>query len=168
MELGKTVVLLNLEHLYESLYDALNQFYYKFGDNEKFVDLGLGTQRIKCLVHDEFRLIVIADKNIVYDTKRFPIPLVNRLEKHCLSVDSILNDSLNMLVLQIKNWWEAIAQMTSNLRRGSRNTCLKVPDVLIGFTDDTVASLVLKFSKILDSVDDEYEWHDESREISDK
>lgn len=42
MELGKTVVLLNLENLYESLYDVLNQFYYKFGDNEKFVDLGLG------------------------------------------------------------------------------------------------------------------------------
>jgi hypothetical protein len=39
MELGKTVILLNLENLYESLYDALNQFYYKFG-NEKFVDLG--------------------------------------------------------------------------------------------------------------------------------
>ena len=55
MELGKTVVLLNLENLYESLYDALNQFYYKFGDNEKFVDLGLGTQRVKCLVHNEFR-----------------------------------------------------------------------------------------------------------------
>ncbi len=40
MELGKIVILLNLENLYESLYDALNQFYYKFGDNEKFVDLG--------------------------------------------------------------------------------------------------------------------------------
>ena len=38
METGKTVILLNLENLYESLYDALNQFYYKFGDNEKFVD----------------------------------------------------------------------------------------------------------------------------------
>ena len=49
MELGKTVILLNLENLYESLYDALNQFYYRFGDNEKFVDLGLGTQRVKCL-----------------------------------------------------------------------------------------------------------------------
>ena len=148
MELGKTVVLLNLEHLYESLYDALNQFYYKFGDNEKFVDLGLGTQRIKCLVHDEFRLIVIADKNIVYDTKRFPIPLVNRLEKHCLSVDSILNDSLNMLVLQIKNWWEAIAQMTSNLRRGSRNTCLKVPDWLHGRHSCIIGFKVFKNTRL--------------------
>jgi len=42
MELGNTVILLNLENLYESLYDALNQFYYKFSDTLKFVDLGLG------------------------------------------------------------------------------------------------------------------------------
>ena len=42
MEMGKTVILLNLENLYESLYDVLNQFYYTFGENEKFVDLGLG------------------------------------------------------------------------------------------------------------------------------
>lgn len=42
MELGKTVILLNLENLYESLYDLLNQFYYKFSEVEKFVDLGLG------------------------------------------------------------------------------------------------------------------------------
>ena len=28
METGKTVVLLNLENLYESLYDALNQVYF--------------------------------------------------------------------------------------------------------------------------------------------
>ncbi len=27
MEMGKTVVLLNLDNLYESLYDALNQVY---------------------------------------------------------------------------------------------------------------------------------------------
>ncbi len=44
--------------------------------------------------------------------------------------------------------------------------CLKVPDVFIGYTDDTIASLVLKFSKLatqqnkdIDDIDD-YEWED--------
>ena len=54
METGKTVVLLNLDNLYESLYDALNQYYVELGD-AKFVDLGLGTQRVKCRVHPDFR-----------------------------------------------------------------------------------------------------------------
>ena len=54
METGKTVILLNLENLYESLYDALNQYYVMLGD-DKFVDLGLGTHRVKCRVHPHFK-----------------------------------------------------------------------------------------------------------------
>ena len=104
MELGKTVVLLNLENLYESLYDALNQFYYKFSDDEKFVDLGLGTARVKCLVHNEFRLIIVADKKSVYNPKKYPIPLVNRLEKHLLKIEYILNDKMKRIVERISKW----------------------------------------------------------------
>ncbi|XP_072028229.1 E3 ubiquitin-protein ligase rnf213-alpha-like [Amphiura filiformis] len=54
METGRTVVLLNLENLYESLYDALNQYYVMFG-GQRYVDLGLGTHRVKCRVHNDFR-----------------------------------------------------------------------------------------------------------------
>ncbi|WAR07205.1 R213A-like protein [Mya arenaria] len=89
METGNTVVLLNLDNLYESLYDALNQYYVYFG-GERYVDLGLGTHRVKCPVHKKFRLIVVAEKQTVY--KKFPIPLINRLEKHFLTVNTILKD----------------------------------------------------------------------------
>ena len=159
MELGKTVILLNLESLYESLYDALNQFYYRFGDNEKFVDLGLGTQRVKCLVHDDFRLIVVADKNSVYDPKRFPIPLVNRLEKHCLSVASILNDKKSSFVRSINEWCNSISRASSS-QIFKEYKSLKLADIFIGFTDDTISSLTLKicqehnFDEVTD--DDEY------------
>ena len=44
METGKQVVLCNLDALYESLYDVLNQHYSFMGGN-KYVDLGLGTHR---------------------------------------------------------------------------------------------------------------------------
>lgn len=73
MEAGRTVILLNLENLYESLYDARNQYYVSFG-GEKYVDLGLGNNRVKCRVHKDFRLIVIAEKDVVYN--KFPIPLI--------------------------------------------------------------------------------------------
>ena len=84
METGKTVVLLNLENLYESLYDALNQVYfvlkkyikitlylvtsrfikfdmfytlqyYSYFAGQRFVDLGLGTHRVKCRVDKKFK-----------------------------------------------------------------------------------------------------------------
>ena len=54
METGRTVILLNLEDLYESLYDVLNQYYMHYGDN-RYVDLGLQTHRVKCRVHKNFK-----------------------------------------------------------------------------------------------------------------
>lgn len=77
METGRTVILLNLENIYESLYDLLNQvllylmhacsgvkcgtfnflflqYYIRLGD-ARYVDLGLQTHRVKCRVHDNFK-----------------------------------------------------------------------------------------------------------------
>ncbi len=54
METGRTVILLNLENLYESLYDLLNQYFIVLGKT-RYVDLGLQTHRIKCRVHNDFK-----------------------------------------------------------------------------------------------------------------
>ena len=56
METGRTVILLNLENLYESLYDVLNQYYMHYGDS-RYVDLGLQTHRVKCRVHNDFKYV---------------------------------------------------------------------------------------------------------------
>ncbi len=146
MELGKTVILMNLENLYESLYDALNQFYYKFGDNEKFVDLGLGTQRVKCLVHNDFRLIVVADKTSVYNPKKYPIPLVNRLEKHLLSIESILDSNMKVIVQNLKDWCQIITKISEKYSGNFmiKRTNLKPSDIFIGFTEDSIPTLVFK------------------------
>ena len=79
METGRTVILLNLENLYESLYDVLNQvndilcisncfiytvcttqqqYYTKLREN-RYVDLGLQSHRIKCRVDDKFKYVYI-------------------------------------------------------------------------------------------------------------
>ena len=80
METGRTVILLNLENLYESLYDLLNQVcecapnpsvginllmtvfiisismqYYIMLSGIRYVDLGLQTHRVKCRVHENFK-----------------------------------------------------------------------------------------------------------------
>ena len=58
METGRTVILLNLENLYESLYDLLNQYYIVLGGT-RFVDMGLQTHRVKCRVHNDFKYVHI-------------------------------------------------------------------------------------------------------------
>ena len=75
METGRTVILLNLENLYESLYDALNQVsdskyripnkydlhcffsfqYYIKCFGKRYVDLGLQAHKVKCMVHEDFK-----------------------------------------------------------------------------------------------------------------
>ena len=48
------------------------------------------------------RLIVIAEKNVVYS--KFPIPLINRLEKHYLVTSASLSSPQKLLVDKLQEW----------------------------------------------------------------
>uniref|UniRef100_A0A1I8GUQ9 AAA domain-containing protein n=3 Tax=Macrostomum lignano TaxID=282301 RepID=A0A1I8GUQ9_9PLAT len=131
MERGETVVLMNMDSLYESLYDVLNQYYETCG-GQRYVDLGLGTHRLKCKIHENFRIVVVADRDTVMD--RFPIPLINRMEKHRLCLDSLLNSKQKQLCEAI------VSCLKAELLQGQAT----LSDVLIGYHDDSVAALLLE------------------------
>ncbi|CAM9642728.1 unnamed protein product [Lampetra planeri] len=133
METGKTVILLNIQNLYESLYDALNQYYVYLGGN-RYVDLGLGSHRVKCRVQKKFRLIVIEEKAVVYE--KFPVPLINRLEKHCLEMNTILEPEQRALTKQLQDWARDFAS-------GSQQN-FSAADVFIGYHEDACASIVVQ------------------------
>ncbi|TFJ98108.1 proline-rich AKT1 substrate 1 [Platysternon megacephalum] len=145
METGRPVILLNIHNLYESLYDALNQCFVRLGGNY-YVDLGLGTHRVKCRVKEEFRLIVIEEKNVVYT--QFPTPLLNRLEKHCLEMNTILHWQQKDLRMELDEWAKLFVTIKNT------DFCCTMPadlapqerDVFIGFSDDTSATVVLQCS----------------------
>uniref|UniRef100_A0A4W3K881 RING-type E3 ubiquitin transferase n=1 Tax=Callorhinchus milii TaxID=7868 RepID=A0A4W3K881_CALMI len=146
METGQTVVLLNLQNLYESLYDALNQYYVYLG-GQKYVDLGLGTHRVKCRVHRNFKLIVIEEKEVVH--KEFPIPLINRLEKHYLDINTVIDGGQKHLVKCLSRWVEDFATPRSNQpwMQGNQQK-YKLSDVFIGYhSDHTCASVVLQVTE---------------------
>ncbi|XP_027705939.1 E3 ubiquitin-protein ligase RNF213 [Vombatus ursinus] len=144
METGKTVVLLNLQNLYESLYDALNQYYVHLG-GQKYVDLGLGTHRVKCRVHPDFRLIVIEEKEVVY--KQFPIPLINRLEKHYLDINTVLEKWQKNIVEELQTWVEDFISV--NAGQPFARHSYSPSDVFIGYHSDTCASVVLQVTNNL-------------------
>uniref|UniRef100_A0A8C8GD14 RING-type E3 ubiquitin transferase n=1 Tax=Oncorhynchus tshawytscha TaxID=74940 RepID=A0A8C8GD14_ONCTS len=141
METGQTVVLLNLQNLYESLYDALNQYYVSLG-GQKYVDLGLGTHRVKCRVHKNFRLIVIEDKEVVYT--QFPIPLINRLEKHYLDINTVLKNEGKEIVKQLQEWVKVFVSLKSQQSKTNRYL---PTDVFIGYHSDTCSSVVLQVTE---------------------
>ncbi|XP_041861895.1 E3 ubiquitin-protein ligase rnf213-alpha-like [Melanotaenia boesemani] len=141
METGQTVVLLNLQNLYESLYDALNQYYVTLG-GQKYVDLGLGTHRVKCRVHEEFRLIVIEEKEVVYE--QFPIPLINRLEKHYLDINTVLKTDQRDIASQLQEWVKDFVSLNEQHLTKKHY----VPsDVFIGYHSDTCSSVVLQVTE---------------------
>ncbi|XP_042525946.1 E3 ubiquitin-protein ligase RNF213 [Dipodomys spectabilis] len=139
METGRTVVLLNLQNLYESLYDALNQYYVYLG-GQKYVDLGLGTHRVKCRVHADFRLIVIEEKDVVYT--QFPVPLINRLEKHYLDIRTMLEDRQRGIVQELAKWARDFAEVkTQQFTAGHR---YRAEDVFVGYHADACGAAVLQ------------------------
>ncbi|XP_032177877.1 E3 ubiquitin-protein ligase RNF213 isoform X3 [Mustela erminea] len=144
METGKMVVLLNLQSLYESLYDALNQYYVYLG-GQKYVDLGLGTHRVKCRVHPDFRLIVIEEKDVVY--KHFPIPLINRLEKHYLDINTVLERWQKNIVEELKSWVERFADVKPDPFVAEHK--YSPSEVFIGYHPDACASVVLQVTERL-------------------
>ncbi|KAM4890524.1 E3 ubiquitin-protein ligase RNF213 [Sylvia borin] len=145
METGQMVVLLNLQNLYESLYDALNQ-YYVYLAGQKYVDLGLGTHRVKCRVHPKFRLIVIEEKEVVY--KHFPIPLINRLEKHYLDISTMLDAGQREAVRELKRWVQDFTTVNTEEHFISQQQ-YSPADVFVGYHANACASLVLQAAQRL-------------------
>ena len=142
METGKTVILINLDNLYESLYDALNQYYMHIYGN-RYIDLGLGTHRVKCKVHDDFKLIIIADKETVF--QNFPPPLVNRLEKHTLLISTILPEHTLKLKENLTQWaLEFSTPIDMSIRKRSG---IKIADCFIGYQPDTPATIIYSAMK---------------------
>ncbi|XP_067280905.1 E3 ubiquitin-protein ligase rnf213-alpha isoform X2 [Pseudorasbora parva] len=146
METGQTIVLLNLQNLYESLYDALNQYYVSLG-GQKYVDLGLGTHRVKCRVHKDFRLIVIEEKDVVY--KQFPIPLINRLEKHYLDINTVLKTEQKDLVDKLEQWVQCFISARSKHLTTPQARRYHPADAFVGYHSDTCASVVLQVTEQL-------------------
>ncbi|XP_062875116.1 E3 ubiquitin-protein ligase rnf213-alpha [Trichomycterus rosablanca] len=162
METGQTVVLLNLQNLYESLYDALNQYYVCLG-GQKYVDLGLGTHRVKCRVHPRFRLIVIEEKEVVY--KQFPIPLINRLEKHYLDINTVLRNEQKELVKELEKWVNQFIAPKNQHSPASQALKYVPADVFIGYHSDTCASVILQ---VIESQKSEMEVSDPNRQLLDE
>ncbi|KAM9716156.1 E3 ubiquitin-protein ligase rnf213-beta [Menidia menidia] len=133
METGRTVVLLNMQNLYESLYDALNQ-YYVYLSRQQYVDLGLGSHRVKCRVHTSFRLVVVEDQKKVYE--HFPVPLINRLEKHRVDRSTDLQPWQHRVLHRLREWVESFS--------GGAREDFGLSDIFIGFHGDACASALLQ------------------------
>ncbi|XP_006822899.2 E3 ubiquitin-protein ligase rnf213-alpha-like [Saccoglossus kowalevskii] len=163
METGHPVILINAEVLYESLYDTMNQYYIEYGEL-RYVNLGLGTHRFNALVHKDFRLVVIAERDVVLQT--YPIPLINRLEKHYIVVNNVLTTEELALVEQLRQWTDSFVTLRQQVITSKTHNFTK-SEAFIGYFEDAVSTIVHDVSTVVAAHNSTKLQHGNQKEVLD-
>lgn len=77
MERGIFCVLLNLESVYQSFYDMLNQNYQEI-DGRLYCKIAIGSDSKMKVVHPDFKCVLLIETEKLY---KLDLPLLNRFEK---------------------------------------------------------------------------------------
>ena len=93
-------------------------------------------------MHENFRLIVVAEDSEVYE--KFPIPLINRLEKHFLGMETMLDHDQKKIVAELKDWVREFCRINVRNRMHEKISQFEPGDVIIGYHGDVIASMVLQ------------------------
>jgi len=88
-------------------------------------------------------LIVIEEKDVVY--KHFPIPLINRLEKHYLDINTVLEKWQKNIVEELKSWVERFVDVKAEQFVARHK--YSPSEVFVGYHPDACASVVLQVSE---------------------
>ena len=138
MERDCVLILRDLESIYGSLYDMLNQNYTVVGGKRNCrVALGAFSNPM-CQVHDGFRCVVLIDQGRVDLTDP---PFLNRFEKQLLRFSDVLNAEQRNIINNLRYWVKGISTIPDS------ESQFHEEDMFVGFCDDTLPSLVLKNSQ---------------------
>ncbi|KAH9260003.1 hypothetical protein BASA81_001775 [Batrachochytrium salamandrivorans] len=140
MQSGSTVVLVNHEGIFPSLYDVLNMRYTTKtnGDTGKVVRmlrLAVGNRSQWCSVGDGFKIVVVVETKDAYE--KLDLPLLNRFEKQMLRpTDALMMDANAMFKLTKLHEYVLEIETESGFQ---------FP--FVGMHEQTLASLVLSSPK---------------------
>ena len=146
MERDCVLILRDLESIYGSLYDMLNQNYTVVGGKRNCrVALGAFSNPM-CQVHDGFRCVVLIDQGRVDYTDP---PFLNRFEKQLLRFSDVLDLEQRNIISSLNTWVTGISTIPDFESHFHKE------DMFVGFCDDTLPSLVLKNSQDADLTGDD-------------
>ncbi len=141
MERDCVLILRDLEHIYGSLYDMLNQNYAVVG-NRKNCRVALGANsNPMCYVNNGFRCIVLVNHDKV---DRSDPPFLNRFEKQLVRFSDVLNEKQQEIIAELESW---VCQISSVEDLDEQ---FQESDMFMGFHEDTLPSLVLLHSSDTD------------------
>ena len=138
MEQGGVLILRDLDRIYGSLYDMLNQGY-NLGDSLWFCRVALGPySNPMCRVDESFRCIVVIDEDRIAEHDP---PFLNRFEKQHLTYSTVLVEKSNRLIEELRTW----VDLTASIPNYSNQ--FTAADAFLGYNKDSLPSLVLHHSR---------------------
>ena len=142
MESGSILVLKDLDNIYGSLYDMLNQNYTEVG-HKKNCRIALGPySNPMCQVDNNFRCIVLVDERKIDYTDP---PFLNRFEKQLLRFQDIIDDNAKSMIKDLEKWIDDFSSIPE--------LPFQREHAFAGLNADTVPSLVYMLSH-------ETDWND--------
>ena len=142
MERDCILILKDLESIYGSLYDMLNQNYAVVGSRKNCrVALGAYSNPM-CQVNDGFRCVVLIDEQRVDYSEP---PFLNRFEKQVLRLTDVLTESQQNVIAELDTWVGQMSTVEGLEQHFSKS------DLFIGFHQDTLQSLVFSYGHNTDS-----------------
>ncbi|EAR87838.2 AAA domain, dynein subfamily protein (macronuclear) [Tetrahymena thermophila SB210] len=136
VEKGKIVVLKNLDNIYQSLYDLLNQNY-KYFNGKYYCSISFNADSREIPVSPDFKIILIADQSQIH---KMDGPLLNRFEKHTFSESMIISQKDQNKINRIYQYFIDLKQNIFNFNN----------------IKELVQSLVLQQSKLQGSSEEDY------------
>ena len=135
MKTNNLLILKNLDIIYTSLYDLLNQDFTKI-ENNYYTRISFGLWKPLSLINKKFKLIVIINENnLCYEDP----PFLNRFEKHIFSLDNLLDKEQKNMAKDIYNLIISITQVD--------NCKINLRQHLININLEELEALVYKFYK---------------------
>ncbi len=133
-ETSVTLIMRQLGHLYDSLYDLFNQNFAISG-RKKYCRIALGAlYHPRCLVNEEFYCIVFVNQQ---DVEKCDPPFLNRFEKHLIQIEDFIQPQHWKMTTQLHHWLEQFLPT----RKDDRFPLLQ--HLFIGYNPHHLCSLVI-------------------------
>ena len=135
IQTNNLLILKDLDIIYTSLYDLLNQDFIKI-ENTYYTRISFGLWKPLSIVNKKFRILVVMNENnLIYENP----PFLNRFEKHIFNMDNLLTNEEKNIANEIYN----IVLKITNFGKSKIN----LNKHLINFNLEEIEALVYKFSK---------------------
>ncbi|CAF2743269.1 unnamed protein product, partial [Rotaria sp. Silwood2] len=146
-EMNVTLIMRQMGHLYDKLYDLFNQNY-AVSAKKQYCRIALGPlYHPRCLINDNFYCIVFIHKQ---DLDKCDPPFLNRFEKHYIEIQTLVHLQHQLLTRTLHAWLESL--IPKNLGKHFP----LIQHLFVDYSPDRICNLVIKaFEQLNIHIDDQ-------------